>query len=138
MFNLFRQLLLDISLHSSKQEGSEDRLELLHYSKIKALVLINGLREGIRKPLFKVLLVGENVRHQEVHQRPQFHYIVLKRSSCQQEPSFGVEPQHSLPSLTFEVFDVLCLVKDHIIPLLSSESKVVLNHQLVRSDTNVK
>jgi hypothetical protein len=32
----------------------------------------------------------------------------------------------------------LGLIKDHIIPLFSSEGKVVLNHQLVGGDANVE
>ena len=43
-----------------------------------------------------------------------------------------------MPSLRLEVLDILSLIEHHIIPLLASKSKVILNDQLVGCDTHVK
>jgi len=83
VLDLFRQLLLDISFHSAEKERPENRLELLNDADVERLVLINTLAEGVREPLLEVLLVAEDLRHQEVHQRPQFHHVVLQRRASQ-------------------------------------------------------
>lgn len=76
--------------------------------------------------------------HQEVHQGPKLHDVILKRGSCQQKSSFRVESQKGLPSLALEILDVLGLVQDHIIPLFPSEGKVILDNKLVRCDADVE
>lgn len=67
VLDLLRELLLNIAFHSSQKEGPQDRLQLLHNADIERLVLVDTLTERIGKPLFEVLLVAENLRHQEVH-----------------------------------------------------------------------
>ena len=73
-----------------------------------------------------------------MHKGPELHHVVLKRGTSKKKSSFGVKPEHRLPSLTLEVLDILSFVKDHIVPFLSTESEVVLNYELVRGDTNME
>ena len=40
--------------------------------------------------------------------------------------------------MRLKIFDILGLVQHHIIPFLSSESKMVLNNQFVGGDTDVE
>jgi len=58
----------------------------------------------------------------------------LKGCSREQQSSAGVESQQSLPSLAFEILDVLGLVENHVIPFLAPECKMVLDDELIRSD----
>ena len=76
-------------------------------------------------------MVAEDLGHQEVHQRPKLHYIVLEGRSREEKPPFRIEPEERLPALTLEVFDVLGLVENHIVPLLPAEGEVVLDDELV-------
>ena len=62
-----------------------------------------------------------------MHEGPQLHDIILQGGTCQQQSPFRVEPKQGLPPLAFEILDVLGLIQDHIVPLLPSEGKVVLN-----------
>lgn len=41
----------------------------------------------IREPFFEFTMGLEHVRHEEMHQRPQFHEIVLQWRASQQQPS---------------------------------------------------
>ena len=50
--------------------------------------------------------------------------------------SFEVE--EDLPSLGLEIFDVLGLIQDHVIPFLPSKNRVISNSYLIASDTNMK
>ena len=100
--------------------------------------MVNRLCERVGEPLFEILHVGEDVGHQEMHETPQLHHVVLQWCSCDQESSLGVEPQEGLPSLRLEILYVLSLIQDHVVPLFSPEGKVVLDHQLVRGDTDVE
>jgi len=52
------------------------------------------------------------VRHEEVHQRPQFHEAVLQRRAGQQQPTLAVEVEQRLPALRLEVLYVLGLLRD--------------------------
>ena len=49
-----------------------------------------------------------------------------------------VKVEQALPALGFEVFNILCLVQDEVSPGLASEGLVILQHQLVGRDTDVK
>lgn len=49
-----------------------------------------------------------------------------------------VEIQEALPALGLEVLDVLGLVQDQVPPGFPSERLVILQHQLVRSDADMK
>ena len=138
MLDFLRELLFDVAFHSSEEEGPENRLELLHHPQIKTFVLIDGLAERVLEPFLEILLVGEDLRHQEVHEGPEFHNIVLKRGSSEEEAALGVEAQQCLPSLTFEVLDILSFIQDHVVPFLPPEGEVVLDDQLVRSDADVE
>lgn len=73
-----------------------------------------------------------------MHERPELHHIVLKRSSCQQKPSLSVKSEKSLPSLRPEIFDILSFIKDHVVPLLSSKCKVILDNKLVTGNADVE
>jgi hypothetical protein len=83
MLDLLRELFLNIFLHSAKEERSQYRLKLLYNSQIDALVVIYTLTEGVREPFLEVLLVREDRGHQEMHERPQFHNIILQWRSSQ-------------------------------------------------------
>ena len=105
---------------------------------VQALILINTLTKWIREPFLEILLAAEDLRHQEMHQRPQLHHIVLQRGSCQEQPPSGVESEQSLPPLALEIFDVLSLIQNHVIPLFAPKDKMVLNHQLVGRDAHME
>lgn len=105
---------------------------------IQSLILSDRLVERVREPLFEVLLAAEYLRHQEMHERPKFHHIVLQWSSSQKKSSLCIKSKKSLPPLTFKVLDILGLIQDHIVPLLPSKGKVILNYKLVRGDADVE
>ncbi len=46
--------------------------------------------------------------------------------------------QHELPSLRFEVFDVLRFVEYHVLPSFVLKDAYVLCHQLVRRDAHME
>lgn len=48
------------------------------------------------------------------------------------------EIKEDLPSLRLEVFDILCLIEDHIVPLLPAKDGVVSDCDLVTRDADVK
>ena len=59
----------------------------------EGLVLVDRLIEWIWEPLFEVLLTAEDLGHQEMHERPELHHIILKGCPSKKEPSLGVEPE---------------------------------------------
>ena len=77
---------------------------------VKGLVLVDGLVEGVREPLLEVLLAAKDLRHQEMHERPELHDVVLERGASKEKAPLGVKPEERLPALTLEIFDVLSLI----------------------------
>jgi hypothetical protein len=49
-----------------------------------------------------------------------------------------LEIQQNLPALGLEVFDVLCLIEDHVVPLLPAEDGVVSHCDFVTGDADVE
>ena len=84
--------------------------------------------DRIAKPLLEFPVAGEDMGHQEVHQGPEFHQIVLERGAGEQQAPITLEIQQQLPSLGLEVFDVMSLVKNEVLPLFPPEALVVLNN----------
>ena len=66
-------------------------------------------RQRVSKPFFELSMRLEYMRHKKVHERPQLHQTVLERCARQKQSSLTLEVKQSLPSLRFEVFDVLSL-----------------------------
>ncbi len=40
--------------------------------------------EGIVEPVLELCVTGKHLGHQEVHERPQLHQVVLQRGACRQ------------------------------------------------------
>lgn len=70
---------------------------------------LDHAREGVAEPLPELPVRLEHVGHEEVHQRPQLHQVVLERGAGQQQTVGGLEVQQHLPPLGLEVLDVLGL-----------------------------
>ena len=68
-------------------------MELLNHRNVKRLILRDGLVEGVGEPLLEVLLAAEDLWHQEMHEGPQLHDIILQGGTCEQQSPFGVEPE---------------------------------------------
>ncbi len=69
---------------------------------------------GGTKPL--TYLGPKQVRHEEVHQGPQLHQRVLQRGAREQQPAPRRKRKQRLPTLRFEVLDVVGLVQDEVVP----------------------
>lgn len=64
-----------------------DLMKAFDYIFVVLRVAFNHPRHRIREPLLELPMGLEHMRHQEVHQRPELHQIVLERCSCQKQPS---------------------------------------------------
>ena len=73
------------------------------------LAALDHPSEGVGEPLLEVRVGGKDGGHEEVHQGPQLHEVVLKRRTRQQQPMLAVEGEQCLPALALEVLDVLSL-----------------------------
>ena len=58
----------------------------------------------------------EDIGHEEVHEGPQLHEVVLQRRAGEQEAPPAAEVEQQLPPLALEVLDVLRLVEDEVVP----------------------
>ena len=84
-------------------------MQTLHDHLIVLRVALDHVGDGRIEPIFEVVARIENVGHQKVQERPQFHEIVLKRRAGEEEATPRPQVHERSPSLAFEVFDVLSL-----------------------------
>ena len=84
-------------------------MEACHNGLVVLLASLHHPCQRIREPLLEVSVRREDGGHEEVHQGPQLHQVILQRCASEEEPSLAVEVQQSLPTLALEVLDVLSL-----------------------------
>ncbi len=83
-------LLLHVNLDPPEQEWSQHLVEPLDQALIVLLTALYHSRQRVGEPFFELAVGLEDVRHEEVHQRPQLHQAVLERGSCQQQAPVAV------------------------------------------------
>ena len=113
-------------------------MKLRHYTHVYRLVLLDCLLHRDQEPVAKVCMRMEDIRHKEMHERPKLTNIILQGSTSKKKPSLWVEIEQNLPSLGFEVLNVVGLIKDHVIPTLPSKDLFILEDKLVWGDTDVE
>ena len=123
---LLGHLLLDVELESSEYEGPEDLVQAPDQLLVVLLVALDHALERVGEPVVELAMRGEHVRHEEVHERPQLHQVVLQRRAGEQQATLRLKVEQRLPTLRAEVLDVLRLVEYEVLPLLASKRCVVL------------
>ncbi len=91
-FLLGRQLLLDLCLDASKQEGPENSVQTLD----ELLVLKAAV---FAEPGVEVVCRIEDIGQKEVQQRPELVQVVLQRSARQQQSVLGLQLAHNVCQL---------------------------------------
>ncbi|RNA24824.1 hypothetical protein BpHYR1_027375, partial [Brachionus plicatilis] len=129
VFVLFGHLFFHMGLQTTQYERSKDFVQPFDQ------LFVNF---GIVEPVVELTVRGEHVRHQKVHERPQFHQVVLERCACEQKATLRLKVEQRLPPLGLEVFDVLRFVQYEVLPLFAPEYGVVLNDQFVAGDAHVE
>ena len=71
---------------------------------------------------------GEDLRHEEVHETPELHQVILQRRPGNEQPPPAVEVEQRLPALRLPVLDHVGLVQDQELPLLPPEHLGILHH----------
>lgn len=77
MFIFLGHLLLNISLDSPEQEGPQHLVEPFDQALVVLLTALDHSCQWVGEPLLELAVGLEDVRHEEVHQRPQLHQAVL-------------------------------------------------------------
>ena len=122
---LFRQLLFHLALEATQQKGAEHLVQPLDQAVVVLGRALDHSSQGIGKPFLEVTVRFEDVGHEEVHEGPELHQVVLKGRSRQEQAPGGLEVEEELPPLGLEVLDVLRLVQDQVVPLLATETAKV-------------
>lgn len=88
------------------REGKKLRTDLMQTTDYVLVVLavpFDHACDRIAKPLFKFAMRLKNVRHKKVHERPQFHQIVLKGcAGKEQSPATDKWKRYSDSSILFQ------------------------------------
>ena len=153
-----RQGLLDILLQPPQQEGPEYLMQLGNHFLVYRQILLHRLSHRHVEPVLEILLRVEDWWHQEVHQRPEFVYVVLQRGSyirvkewewkkgpfldyyvntCYKKSSFAFEFKKCLSSLRFKILDLMCFIQNNVIPSFSLKRFLILYDKFVTRNTNI-
>jgi hypothetical protein len=99
---------------------------------------VNGVVELGVEPVTELFIGVKQIGHEEVQVRPDFHDVILQGSSSEKKLALGFEVKKHLPSLRFEILDILGFIEDDVVPPLAFENRVILYDQFIGSDTDVK
>ena len=94
--------------------------------------------ERVDKPRGKLALVVEDVRQEQVEQRPQFAQLVLERGAGQQQPARALEVVQVAREFRLTVLHALRFVDDEVLPRHLGQLGPVAHDELVRRHENVK
>ena len=156
-------LILDASEHKGSehlvQSMHDQQLLLLRQTRGRALLVahaapfprsqsLRGRRalggfpeggEGLVEPLVEGVHGGEDLRQQEVEQRPQLRQVVLQGRAREQHPMFGhVRGAQRLRELALRVLHAVALVHDDVLPDVLLQLRAVLHDVLVRRQQHVE
>lgn len=138
MLVLLGQLLFDVPLETTEEEGSENAVETEDELLVDTGGAVDHVVHGVAEPLFEFRVGLEDVGHQKVHERPDFHEVVLEGRSSEQETALRVVIEEDLPTLTLKVLDVLGLIEDHVLPLFPAQDVDILGGKVVRGDADME
>lgn len=124
---LLWHLLFDVDFEASEDEGPEDFVEAANEVLVVLLVAFDHAFEGVGEPVLELAVGREDVGHEEMHEGPELHQVVLERCAGEEETPLRLEIEETLPALRLEVLDVLGLVQNEVFPLLAAEGGVVLD-----------
>ena len=125
------ELLLDVFLQTAQQEWPQDGMEAGDDGLVVLGRALDHARQRVGEPVLELRVGCEHLRHQEMHQRPQLHQIVLKGRARDQQPPLRVEVEEGLPPLRLPVLDHVGLVEDEVLPLLAPEHPRILKDERV-------
>ena len=96
------------------------------------------LFNGVAKQLGKPLVAAQKARHQKMKQAPDFAQVVFHRCARQAQAVPRLQLAGHLGGVGAGVFDVLCLVQHHQVPLGLQPALAVALQQRVGGNHNVK
>jgi hypothetical protein len=109
-------------------------MEFCNYAIIAISVAFNHAIHRIGEPIGKLFPRPKDVWHEKVKKRPKLHQTILQRSTSQKQSPLRIEVYQRLPPLALKVFNILCLVQNQVVPLLSFEGEGILDDKLIRCD----
>ncbi len=113
-------------------------MQFLQYLLTNREVLLQSFLEGNIEPLIEILERIENLRHQKMQQRPQLRKIILKWGSSKQQPTMSLKIQKNLPSLRFEILNILSLIQYHIVPSLPPKNGMISDCNFIACYTDME
>ncbi len=138
MLEFLSDFLFHVFFNSPEHERLQDIVKSVQLLLVQ-LGLINRVRLNIfGKPLLKLLVRVKQLRHDEVHQSPEFCHRVLNGSAGQKKFVSAFEVQKSSPSLAVEVFNSLCFIENNVLPVNSTQNLLIKDCDLVRSYHKMK
>ena len=83
--------MLNVLLEASKHEWLQDHMQALQLMLVKLSLVHAVLLDVLGEPLLKLLVIIEELRHDEVKQCPQLSHRVLNWCTRQQQPITSLE-----------------------------------------------
>ena len=84
------------------------------------------------KPLFELLAWAEDLRKQEIKQRPKFCQIILQRCACEQNSvRWHIRLAKRLCKFAFSVLHAMSFIHDNVLPLDFAKSWLVVEDILI-------
>lgn len=96
-------------------------MEFLNLMLVQCFLILAMSLDVFGEPFLELLVGVKNFWHDEVKECPEFSHGILDWCSCQQKLVSCLKVHQDAPSLRSNIFDSLCFVKDHVLPVKSVE-----------------
>lgn len=116
LFSFRCDFLLDISLQPSEHKRLQNCMQSFQLMLVEGTLVHRASLNVFREPFLELLMVIEELRHDEMEEGPQLSHGVLDGRSCEEESVSGLELQETFPPATHIVFDRLGFVQNHVVP----------------------
>lgn len=149
-FYLVRELISQVGLRAPQEEGPQnlvqrlDQLEVLLVARRVGcgcifLIFFRLLCLIIKvEPLIEVIFRGKNLRHHHIEKTPKLSEVVLQGCPCKQKAVLSGERARCHRDLRVLVFEFMCLIHYHVLPLELFESRIAYEYALVCSKADVE
>lgn len=77
-----RELLFDVALEPTQQKGAQDVVQAADDVLVDRLLTLDHAGQRVAEPALELVVAGKDGGHEEMHQAPELHQVVLEWGAC--------------------------------------------------------
>jgi len=142
-FNFVWEFSCKICFSATQEERTKNFVQALNQLKILFILIGISLLLTLAvlaevKPLFKIVIRVENLRHHEIQESPQFKKVVLQWCTSEHQTILCLYQPCCDRNFWVFIFEFVSLINDKVLPFKLFECITANSDTLISCDTNIK